>query len=323
MNKTSLKSILINKLKCYKGRGVFIMEKTASVEERIRRAEEIYQRRRSQGVRVYSNSASVMRNSPSISLFKKMIIKIIICIIIYSSFYLIKNSNYFFSQDVINKTSQILSYDMNLQGMFNDIKKYFMSNSNKGIELSMNYQYPATLFKLNGNFNTENCVVEAYKKLCKELFGKRMIVSTSQKPTFYTEKNIYYSGVECLNAASHMINKELQGEAFANWFRGITSAIKKLYEHRKMILISMNYIYTKWNICMNDDTLVYINQYTESLKKVEKWVNLALHYELTKNKRDLEVILKELPDVYDVEKDVLGKYVYHTIDWEKYNLNFI
>ena len=101
------------------------MEKTASVEERIRRAEEIYQRRRSQGVRVYSNSASAMRNSPSISLFKKMIIKIIICIIIYSSFYLIKNSNYFFSQDVINKTSQILSYDMNLQGMFNDIKKYF------------------------------------------------------------------------------------------------------------------------------------------------------------------------------------------------------
>lgn len=74
---------------------------------------------------------------------------------------------------------------------------------------------------------------------------------------------------------------------------------------------------------MNDDTLVYINQYTECLKKVEKWVNLALHYELTKNKRDLEVILKELPDVYDVEKDVLGKYVYHTIDWEKYNLNFI
>ena len=210
-----------------------------------------------------------------------------------------------------------------LEVTWNDIKKYFMSNSNKGIELSMNYQYPATLFKLNGNFNTENCVVEAYKKLRKELFGKRMIFSTSQKPTFYTEKNIYYSGIECLNAASHMINKELQGEAFANWFRGITSAIKKLYEHRKMILISMNYIYTKWNICMNDDTLVYINQYTECLKKVEKWVNLALHYELTKNKRDLEVILKELPDVYDVEKDVLGKYVYHTIDWEKYNLNFI
>ena len=57
------------------------MEKTASVEERIRRAEEIYQRRRSQGVRVYSNSASAMRNSPSISLFKKMIIKIISWII--------------------------------------------------------------------------------------------------------------------------------------------------------------------------------------------------------------------------------------------------
>ena len=210
-----------------------------------------------------------------------------------------------------------------LEVTWNDIKKYFMSNSNRGIELSMNYQYPATLFKLNGNFNAENCVVEAYKKLHKELFGKRTIFSTSQKLDFYTEKNIYYSGIECLNAASHMIKKELQGEAFADWFRGITSAIKKLYEHRKMILISMNYIYTKWNICMNDDTLVYINQYNECLKKVEKWVNLALHYELTKNKRDLEVILKELSDVYDVEKDVLGKYVYHTIDWEKYNLNSI
>lgn len=116
------------------------MEKTASVEERIRRAEEIYQRRRAQGVRVYSNSASVMRNSPSISLFKKMIIKIIICIIIYSSFYLIKNSNYFFSQDVINKTSQILSYDMNLQGMFNDIKKYFDNLKTSGFISTQNTQ---------------------------------------------------------------------------------------------------------------------------------------------------------------------------------------
>ena len=65
------------------------MERTISQEERIRRAEEIYQRRRminESGVRV--SSSSVNSNKPKISLFKKMALQLAICAVIYIIFYL-------------------------------------------------------------------------------------------------------------------------------------------------------------------------------------------------------------------------------------------
>lgn len=44
--------------KHYKGRGVFIMERTISIEERIRRAEEIYNRRQNRDIRVSSSTVN-------------------------------------------------------------------------------------------------------------------------------------------------------------------------------------------------------------------------------------------------------------------------
>ena len=99
------------------------MERTSSVEERIRRAEEIYQRRKMQDVRMPSNTVNI-GNSPDFSLFKKTFLKILFCTVLYFLLYFVKNSNYFFSNDLINKTNEILSYDMNLQGIYNDASKY-------------------------------------------------------------------------------------------------------------------------------------------------------------------------------------------------------
>lgn len=108
------------------------MEKIISTEERIRRAEEIYQRRKSQGVRLTGNTVNIS-SKPDISLFKKMICKIIICIIIYSVFYMIKNSGDLFSQDILNKTKEVLSYDMNIKLMYDKTIDYF-----KGLNFNFN-----------------------------------------------------------------------------------------------------------------------------------------------------------------------------------------
>lgn len=110
----------------------FILERIISAEERIRRAEEIYQRRKSQGVRLTGNTVNIS-SKPDISLFKKMIYKIIICIMIYSAFYMIKNSNHIFSKDILEKTKKILSYDMNIQLMYDKTVEYF-----KGLNVNLN-----------------------------------------------------------------------------------------------------------------------------------------------------------------------------------------
>ena len=104
------------------------MERALSAEERIKRAEEIYQRRRTEnGVRVPTSNVNVKKNV-EYRLFKKLILQIVICLLIYFIFYLIKNSNYIFSDEVINKTRQFLSYDINFQELYYQAGEYYNNN---------------------------------------------------------------------------------------------------------------------------------------------------------------------------------------------------
>ena len=96
------------------------MEKIMSAEEKIKRAEEIYNRRREKQIK--SNTAKVnVSNKKDIRLFKKMFIQILVCLSIYSIFYIVKNNNYIFSEDMLNKTKEILNYDVNFSELYYSI----------------------------------------------------------------------------------------------------------------------------------------------------------------------------------------------------------
>ena len=100
------------------------MERTMSVEEKIRRAEQIYERRK-QGSDKQIATVSVNNEKKDIRLLKKMIVQILICISIYLVIYFINNSEYAFSKDFINKINEILSYDVNFMDLYNTIKDQY------------------------------------------------------------------------------------------------------------------------------------------------------------------------------------------------------
>lgn len=54
-----------------------------------------------------------------------------ICAVIYIIFYLIKNTNYIFSEDVINKTKELLTYDINWGNIQNGISSFIDNNKDK------------------------------------------------------------------------------------------------------------------------------------------------------------------------------------------------
>lgn len=99
------------------------MERTLSVDEKIRRAEEIYQRKKMQNERKSYATVNV-RQKPEHKTIKKMFLQIAICFVIYLIYYLVQNSNYIFSEDVLNKTKEILSYNINFQEKWNEWKEY-------------------------------------------------------------------------------------------------------------------------------------------------------------------------------------------------------
>ena len=106
------------------------MERTMSVEEKIRRAEEIYARRQ-EGTQKRTATVTVNNeNKKDIKLLKKMIIQIVVSLLIYLVVYIIQNNNYIFSEDFLKKANEILSYDMNFVQIYENIKQ----NIEKGIK---------------------------------------------------------------------------------------------------------------------------------------------------------------------------------------------
>lgn len=105
------------------------MEKTLSPDERIRRAEEIYYRRKTQDVNRKSARVNVS-NRKDFGMFKKMILQIAICVVIYGIFYMIQNTNYIFSEDVIKKARYILSYDINIRHLYEQGMQFLNSFTN-------------------------------------------------------------------------------------------------------------------------------------------------------------------------------------------------
>lgn len=98
------------------------MEKTLSVEEKIRRAEEIYNRRNGY---VYTNN----KPKKGHSLMYRMIKQIVICFIIYGMFYVVNNREYFLSQEFKEKVQTISEKNEKLNNIYNlimpHIEKYF------------------------------------------------------------------------------------------------------------------------------------------------------------------------------------------------------
>lgn len=93
------------------------MERALSDYEKIKKAEEIYNRRKMMGVGGVRVASPTIDKSPKKELnsVKKMVLQICICIVLYFIVYLVQNSNYIFSEQFMNKTRELLTYDMNFK----------------------------------------------------------------------------------------------------------------------------------------------------------------------------------------------------------------
>ena len=108
------------------------MDRALSVEEKIKRAEEIYARRHSsEPINRATLRVNESSNKKDKKLIKKMIIQILICVLIYMVIYVIQNSQFIFSEEFLKKVNEILSYDMNFNEIYTNCSNYIMQFINK------------------------------------------------------------------------------------------------------------------------------------------------------------------------------------------------
>lgn len=145
------------------------LERTLSQEERIRRAEEIYYRRKlnNSDVRMPSSHVRDKTEKRQFSLYRKMAIQILLCVLIYLVFSLIKEANYLFSENVISKTQEFLSQDINFEVISSRVNEFWQNNKDKfsiftnNEEQNVNNEHNTNVENINQNTenneqNTEN-----------------------------------------------------------------------------------------------------------------------------------------------------------------------
>lgn len=153
------------------------MEKVMSVEEKIRRAEEIYYRRRQQEVPEIESVKVPVKAKKNIRIFKKMIKQIIGCLAIYTIFYIIINNNYIFSEDFTNKAREILNQDID----FSKIYSFILTKIN---ESQPNTQTEEEVIQEEEIQNNEENIGGAVEELVRE------VEQISVEPSTNEERNV-------------------------------------------------------------------------------------------------------------------------------------
>ena len=136
------------------------MERLLNPEERIRRAEEIYARRQSLRDRTKKATVNVSGGKKNLKLFKKLVLQIIICILMYFIFYLINTTNYSFSEITLSKTNELISYDFNFMSIYNaivdNINSYILNNKKDSEDKDLNQTNETTENAINAEQSEEN-----------------------------------------------------------------------------------------------------------------------------------------------------------------------
>lgn len=65
------------------------------------------------------------------------------------------------------------------------------------------------------------------------------------------------------------------------------------------------------------------NRDGECCAVVERWLNLCLKYEITKDINLVQKIIAKIPEVYEREKECLETFLNEGIDWEKLNRYYV
>ena len=97
------------------------MERTLSQEERQRRAEELYYRRKN-AVNVVKTTTVNVNPKKNYRLLKKVFIQIIICALIYGAIYKLQGNTDSFSIDSINYLKNAIAYDIDMNKAFENLK---------------------------------------------------------------------------------------------------------------------------------------------------------------------------------------------------------
>ena len=201
------------------------MERVLSDEEKFRKAEEIYNRRRNLNVTVPTKNLNRNTAKKDYKLFRKMLFQIGICVCIYFSVYFIQYSNYYFSSDVMKKIEGLLSYDINISEKFNQFNEYMKKNNFFSGIFSVEAQSAedkSSDMESNNevNFEEKNVIenLELNNEISDEVDNNHNIMQNTQEVSEVVEENLSENETEVTAKEGNVTekNEEIKEEIKEN-----------------------------------------------------------------------------------------------------------
>lgn len=194
------------------------MDRLISDEERIRRAEDVLERRKNTNLRISGDNFS--KSEPN-SKFRKMLIQILICLVIYCGMYYVKNSQNESLKNFISKINGVLEYDVNFNKIYADLcsrfnninEKFNNENSNSDEQNQVTQDEESNVQNESENTNIEENNQESSEgteqseEQTQELgIGGSTEESTSQTEGGETEEDEMKSDAEYIKSNFSIIN---------------------------------------------------------------------------------------------------------------------
>jgi len=180
------------------------------------------------------------------------------------------------------------------------------------LHVSKVYQYPFIAYSINNNYTTDNCAYTALIKIDREIWGNKMAVCDSHGD-YLNNIAIFYDGLACLWGLDKLVTLYLKNSENPERMH-LARTIKKLHEHRCLLLTSLQYVQKKWNI---DTPGIHqcIKTYRTCCNRFSKWSKIAIKYELTHEKQLLYTIAEKIDSAYMQEKDTLLQFRGQAYEW--------
>lgn len=198
---------------------------------------------------------------------------------------------------------------------YNDFRLYNLEHP-EGYALVNAQFFPITKLSIRNDYDDKNCYYAVLRSFLHELDGKIYITANNELNNYKLDNlDKCYAGLSCLLGMKARLQQYINDKKFIikdnilnHLTRELRWNLKKLQDHRKIILSSMEWIVTKFpNKTLFIDNI--ISQYKNAYLKIEQLNNMSAKFEMTEEWDVLDRIIKLFDNTYEEEKEILTAFV--------------
>ena len=179
---------------------------------------------------------------------------------------------------------------------YRSMRKYMTAHPAEQYHLMNHYHYMVTRISIDPHYRPDDTPIMAIAKMREEALGCQFT------ETDFGREVVYSTGIGCLKGMKESGLMTAEDGVDEAW---IVNSVKKLHEHRRIILSTMHYLQKMLQL----DEAMEIGQYEQSCRLLEIGCNFAMKHQATGETENLRKLAAYLDRAYEIERQILWPFI--------------